>query len=306
MAGRGGGEGAGGEGKAVDDAAGAGDELELGSGVVGIDQHRAKIVRKSHLAPGDGWIAEAGIDIFSAAESVYEIGNVADAEALEVVLVAGEDGISAPLLEGPLHVLGRAMGGAGGKRRLVEIDDLPACCGSGQGVAQPLTLDRILGRGCFIHITQIGLVRIGVEGEELDRALGEGVIALIAGQCEIIEVGLGVGLHPLVIAQCREEMIHAIGAACAEGSFVGGDEIVVVLADVGVDGAGCAELIVVVADGEDQVGVPGFDAVGDVAFGSGVCAKVANYGEAHIAGEELALLEQLDKAIGWGGSAGEF
>ncbi len=98
--------GGGGERVAVDHSAAAGDELEIRGRVVGIHEHRAKIAGVMHSAAGQRRIAKAGVDVFRAAQAIDEIGNVADVQALEVVLVAVEHGIRPPLLEGPLHVHG--------------------------------------------------------------------------------------------------------------------------------------------------------------------------------------------------------
>ena len=58
------------------------------------------------------------------ARAVHEIGDAVNVEMLVVVILAGDDGGSAPLLERPLH--GRIRtGGSGGIGRVVKVYDLP-------------------------------------------------------------------------------------------------------------------------------------------------------------------------------------
>jgi hypothetical protein len=67
-----------------------------------------------------------------------------------------------------------------------------------------------------------------------------------------------------------------------------------------VDGGGFAEVVIVVADGGDEVGVPAFDARGDVgerrAGLGGDVGVIADDGEARVA-EQQAALERFDNNV---------
>lgn len=122
------------------------------------------------------------------------------------------------------------------------------------------------------------------------------VVELIAGESEVVEVGastaIGVALDggPVVVAEGGPEAIDR--AAYAVITLIVADELAVVLADVVVNGVGRTVGIVVVADGEDEVGVPASDERGNTGFVDGVGAVVADDGEA----EGVAVL-----GCCWGG-----
>jgi hypothetical protein len=78
-------------------------------------------------------------------------------------------------------------------------------------------------------------VLVAVEEEQLDRSAPNGVVTLVARQVEVVEVGFGTGRLPVVVSQRGEEPVR--GCPGAEPSRVRCDELVIVLADVGVDPA---------------------------------------------------------------------
>src|SRR4051794_39463528 len=106
---------------------------------------------------------------------------------------------------------------------------------------------------------------VGVDDEQLHAVLADGVVPLVAGEREVVGVRLeAVGLVVVVVAQRGPEPV-AGGRAGAVAAGVGVDVVVVPLPHVGVDRVGAAVLVVVVADGGDEGGIPGFDQLRDVA-----------------------------------------
>ena len=130
---------------------------------------------------------------------------------------------------------------------MVQEYNLPGCFGGDQVVLQPGSLNRIAP-------PPVRLVVVAVEDEEMHGAALKVVIAFIPGQGEIIQVRLDMAWIPVVVAQGREEAIFS--GTGAIGAFVGMDICLVLLTDVGVDGAGFAVWVVVIADGDDKVNVP--------------------------------------------------
>ena len=50
-------------------------------------------------------------------------------------------------------------------------------------------------------------MRVAVNGEEVDRAAHEVVIALVAGEREVAEIRRGAGCLPIVVAERRKEAV---------------------------------------------------------------------------------------------------
>ena len=78
------------------------------------------------------------------------------------------------------------------------------------------------------------------------RSPFEVVIALVTGQFKIIQIGLGTGSIPIMIAERREEAIYFCPSAVS--ALVGIDELVIKLADILVD-RGCLACGVIIVPG---------------------------------------------------------
>ncbi len=122
------------------------------------------------------------------------------------------------------------------------------------------------------------LVRIAVEREELDGAARERVVALVARQREVVEVGLGAGRVPVVIAQRWEEAVLARTGAVF--SRVRADERGVELADVRVDRVGTARRVVVVARRDHDLRVVRLHELGDATLFATGRPEVADHRKA--------------------------
>lgn len=239
----------------------------------GVHAHRAEVRAVAHHAAGHRRGVELVLAV--AAEAVHEVNKpVRVDDAFVEMIVSGEDGVRAPFVEGPAHPDGLAGVGAvnraGGIWCVMEIDELPDGGGVGELLLEPPAL-----RGIRRGAVRLGLV--GIEAEEFHGPALEGVVALVAGQREVIEVRLGVGGEPVVIAEAGKEAIGHRARAVA--SFISADELVVELADVAVDGGRRADGIVVIAEGEDEMWLPAFDELGDLAGRDVVGAVVADGGE---------------------------
>src|SRR5262249_15434742 len=133
-----------------------------------------------------------------------------------------------------------------------------------------------------------GLCGIPVDREQFHRPDGDSVIASVAGEGEIGEVGLGVGCQPVVGSQGGPEFVGR--CPCAVATLVGVDIVVVELADIGVDGGVIAIGIVIVTDRGYEVGVPAVHQVGDGCLESAAVAVVADDGKGGRQDAALALL----------------
>ncbi len=153
----------------------------------------------------------------------------------------------------------------------MEQDQFPGLGRCRQCILQPKGLCR--GRRDAIRF-----VIVAVEHEEMHRAARQIVIAFVAGQGEVVEIGLCVRGEPVMVARCGEELVFRCAGAVA--SSVGKDEIVVELADVGVNRAGSAARIVVVAHRQRQVGIPTVDERSDIGFEAAAAAIIADDGKA--------------------------
>src|SRR5947209_6845044 len=105
----------------------------------------------------------------------------------------------------------------------MEVNYLPGFGCGGEGSLQPLRLHRSAD-----DAARLG--GVAVNGVEMDRTPGVIVVSLVAGEGEIVKVRLGVGLHPIVVAQGREELVE--GRALAVAASIRVDIVVVILADV--------------------------------------------------------------------------
>src|SRR5262249_32939362 len=114
------------------------------------------------------------------------------------------------LAEGPLHVAGGTLF-AGRICGVMEVHDVERRSRPRERCLQPFTLRR--RRRCAI-----GLAWIGVDAEEVNRAADEIVVALVAGECEIIETAFESRIIPIVISGNREKQIRL--CAFAERAFV--------------------------------------------------------------------------------------
>ena len=142
--------------------------------------------------------------------------------------------------------------------------------GTGGGLLEPLCL---YGRGSHT----VGFVAVAVEGVEVDRSPGEIVVSFVAGKGEIVEVGLEIGGEPVVVAGDREEAVDLTASTVT--AEVGKDVTVEILSDVGVDSL-CAPVgVVVIAQGEDECGVPRLDERGDGFFVRAGESIIADDGE---------------------------
>src|SRR5206468_2916581 len=160
--------------------------------------------------------------------------------------------------------------------------DLPRGGRGGQLALEPPALHR--RAGVPVRLGAVGAVAgavAAVDGEELHRPLGEGVVPLVAGQGEVVQVGRGqrgraAARLPVVVAERRVETVD--GRAGAVLAFVVADVVVVILADVGVDRRGLAGLVVVVADGDDRVRGPALHEVGNVALRDAGRSVITDHG----------------------------
>ena len=123
----------------------------------------------------------------------------------------------------------------------------------------------------------VRLGRVAVYGVEVHRPPGVVVIALVARQGEVIEVRLRVGRDPIMVAQGREELVE--GGPLAVAAQVGVNEVVVILADVGVYGRGIAVGVIVIANCDDEVGVPTMNQVGHIKLRLSVATEVTDDGK---------------------------
>jgi len=161
---------------------------------------------------------------------------------------------------------------------MVQEHQVPTRSRSGQLAQKPAGLRR--GTGGAIRF-----VGVAVEHEETYRPPAELVVTFVAGQREIVEVWAGAVCtiathgHPVVVAQNREEMIGSCPRSVAAG--VGIDKLVVILADVRVNGRSRAGRIVVVASGDDEVRVPALDQVGHILLSLTARTVVTDHGEAN-------------------------
>jgi hypothetical protein len=80
---------------------------------------------------------------------------------------------------------------------MMKIDDLVRCIRAGQSVTKPSCLDR--AAACAG-----GLLRIAVDGKEMDGTGFEVIVTLVAGEGEVIQVGVEPMFGIIMISQRRE------------------------------------------------------------------------------------------------------
>ena len=158
---------------------------------------------------------------------------------------------------------------------MVQVDQIPCRGGCRKPILQPGRLNR--GTCSSIRFT-----RIAVNRKEMHRSPGEIVVALVAGQGEIIQIGPRVGSIPIVIAQSGEEAVRL--RARAVSSEVRVNIIVIILTDIRVNGLRGAIRVVIISGGDDEIRVPGFDQVRNLKFGLTGFAEIANDSKADGAG----------------------
>src|SRR6478735_7248476 len=88
-------------------------------------------------------------------------------------------------------------------------------------------------------------------------ALHEIVITLVAWQAEILEIGKCAGAVPIVVSQSGKEAVLA--GAATKTATIGADEVGVIATDIFVDRIRCANWVVVVASGQNEVHLPTLD-----------------------------------------------
>lgn len=155
---------------------------------------------------------------------------------------------------------------------MMKVDQIPGRGRIGELGLQP-------GRLYGTAQNPIRFKAIAVKNEEVHRSPDKIIIAFVAGQGEVILIGQGVACIPIMVAQRGEE---AIGCrARAVGPDIRKDELVIILPDILINRVSRAKWIIVVAGGDDEIGVPAFDEVGDVLLGRAILAVIADGGEAN-------------------------
>ena len=111
------------------------------------------------------------------------------------------------------------------------------------------------------------------------RALNKVIITLIIGQGEVVKVGLAVMRLVVMSTKCRPEAI--IARASAVVAYVGIYVVMIPLAYVGINSGIRPIIVVVVAEGDDEIGVPAPDLVSYVSLLRVAGAIITNGGEAY-------------------------
>src|SRR6266542_4923322 len=99
----------------------------------------------------------------------------------------------------------------------MEIDDFPDGLGSGQFLLQPVALGGVRRRAVWFLL-------VGIDAKELKRAARQSVVTFVAGQSEIVQVGQGIGGHPIMIAEAGKKTVadraEAVAAEVGRNVFV--------------------------------------------------------------------------------------
>lgn len=109
----------------------------------------------------------------------------------------------------------------------------------------------------------------------MDGAPGKVVIAFVARQVEVIQVWLRSSCMPIVIAEAGEEAVFFCTFSVA--AQIGGDELMIELADVFIDRLSRTIRVVVIPGGDDQVGLPAPDQGSHIPLHSIAAAVIANH-----------------------------
>ena len=105
------------------------------------------------------------------------------------------------------------------------------------------------------------------------------IVALVTRQAEIIQVGFGSGCIPVMVAKGREEAVFGCSRTVRAG--IRENEIMVILADMGIDRISCAGWVIVIADRDEDVRIPAMDHGGHIRFALAAFPEIADHGEAH-------------------------
>src|SRR6267143_1468371 len=141
---------------------------------------------------------------------------------------------------------------------MMKVDEPPSCGGGGEIRLQPLSLG---GEGC----ASVGFIRIAVDHKEMHRPANEVIITLVIRELEIVQIRRCPRRYPIMVPKGREKSVD--GGACSVSSRIRKDEFVVILADILVDRGCTSGFIVVISDGDDEIGVPTFHKRRHVGFG---------------------------------------
>ena len=173
------------------------------------------------------------------------------------------------------------------------INDIPGGSGSCQAQLQPGRLRRI-------GFHPVRFVQTTVERKEVNWSPGKVIVALVAGQGEIILGWLRAGGFPVVVAQAWKETVYFRAGTVAARIRI--NIVVEILADIGVDGVRRTGGIVVVAHSDDDVRLPAVDECSHIGFGSIVHAEIADDGKRHP--QRFGGLSR-SRCLGWREGRGE-
>jgi len=151
---------------------------------------------------------------------------------------------------------------------MMEVDQIP-----GRGRSRELGLQPEGLCGCAR--SSIRFTAVAVKDKKVYRSPDKIIIAFVAGQGEIIQVGLDSPCIPVMVAQRGEEAIDRRAGSVRSNIRV--NEIVVILPDVLIYGRGLAEGIVVITGGDDKIGVPVFDEVCNILLILTAITIIANH-----------------------------
>ncbi len=257
------------KGVAVYELTGANVKRKVDAGVAGGDEHCAVVAVVADEASFCGVLE--GVDGTAAyADDVVE--DIVSLDAFVGVIVTGENGRCAPFGIWPLNSSGITML-AGRVGRVVNEDKFPGSCGCLQTILEPLCLRRI-------GFVSIWFPVVAIERKDVYWTTANVIISFVAGQGEVIQVGLQGACLPVVITGYGKEAIFICSGAVL--TLIISNELVIVLANVGVYGLGCTIWIVVIACGNDEVGLPVCDQAGNVGGCLGVGSVVANDSKAEV------------------------
>ena len=141
----------------------------------------------------------------------------------------------------------------------MKIDELPGCPRGGKSIAQPSALNGV-GRDAV-------RLDLAVNGKDLDGSLAIIVIAFVAWQREVICVAR----HPIMVSHAGKEAVT--GRSLAVSPLIRIDKLVIELTNVFIVGG----TVRVVADRDDEIGVPTLDEAGHICGVRTAVPVVANH-----------------------------